>query len=60
MVVEGAARLATPAEADAFKAAQTEAKRVADQEAAAAKLQFTVLSTAELNMLKSVPGSSED
>jgi ribosomal protein L9 len=60
MLVEGSAHLATPEEANAFRAAQAEAKRVADQEAAAAKLQFTVLSTAELNMLKSVPGSSED
>jgi hypothetical protein len=43
-----------------FRAAQTEAKRVADQEAAAAKVQFTVLSTTELNRLKGTPGSSPD
>ena len=43
-----------------FRAAQAEAKRVADQEAAAAKVQFTVLSTTELNRLKGTPGSSQD
>ena len=60
MVVEGSARLATAAEAMAFRAVQTEAKRVADQEAAAAKVQFTVLSTAELNKLKGASKSSKD
>ena len=60
MVVEGSARLATAPEAKAFRAAQAEAKRVADQAAAAAKVQFTVVSTTELNNLKSNPGSSKD
>ncbi len=60
MLVEGAVRLATAQEAQAFRAAQAEAKRVADQEAAAAKVQFTVLSTAELNKLKGVSKSSKD
>ena len=60
MVVEGSARLATAAEATAFRAVQTEAKRVADQEAAAAKVQFTVLSTTELNKLKGASKSSKD
>jgi hypothetical protein len=60
MVVEGSARLATAAEAMAFRAVQTEAKRMADQEAAAAKVQFTVLSTTELNKLKGASKSSKD
>jgi hypothetical protein len=60
MLVEGAARLATAQEAKAFRAVQAEAKRVADQAAAAAKVQFTVVSTTELNKLKSAPGSSQD
>jgi hypothetical protein len=60
MLVEGVARLATAEETMTFRAAQTEAKRVADQEAAAAKVQFTVLSTTELNRLKGTPGSSPD
>jgi hypothetical protein len=60
MVVDGVARLATAQEAKTFRAAQVEAKRVADQAAAAAKVQFTVVSTTELNNLKSNPGSSKD
>jgi hypothetical protein len=60
MLVEGVAHLATAEEAMTFRAAQAEAKRVADQEAAAAKVQFTVLSTTELNRLKGTPGSSPD
>jgi hypothetical protein len=60
MLVEGAARLATAEEAMAFRTVQVEAKRLADQAAAAAKVQFTVVSTTELNKLKSVPGSSPD
>ena len=60
MLVNGVARLATAAEAKAFRAAQVEAKRVAEQAAAAAKVQFTVVSTTELNKLKSAPGPSQD
>jgi hypothetical protein len=60
MLVDGAARLATAQEAKAFRAAQVEARRAADQAAAAAKVQFTVVSTTELNKLKSTPGSSRD
>ena len=44
MVVEGSARLASAAEAMAFRAVQTEAKRVADQEAAAPKSNVTLSS----------------
>jgi len=60
MLVENVARLATAEEAKAFRAVQAEAKRVADQEAAAAKVQFTVLSTTELNKLKGSAKSSKD
>jgi prolyl-tRNA synthetase len=60
MVVEGSAHLATAAEAKAFRAVQAEAKRVADQAAAAAKVQFTVVSTSELYKLKNSPGPSQD
>jgi hypothetical protein len=60
MVVEGAARLATAQEAKTFRAVQAEAKRVADQAAAAAKVQFTVVSTTELNKMKNTPGSSQN
>jgi hypothetical protein len=54
------ARLATAPEAKAFRAAQVEAKRAADEAAAAAKVQFTVVSTTELNKLKSSPGPAQD
>jgi hypothetical protein len=60
MLVEGVARLATAPEAKAFRAAQVETKQVADQAAAAAKVQFTVVSTTELNKLKNNPGPSKD
>jgi molybdenum-dependent DNA-binding transcriptional regulator ModE len=60
MLVEGAARLATAEEATAFAAANAEARRAAEQLAAAAKVQFAVLSTAELNKLKGVSKSSRD
>ena len=60
MVVDGVARLATPQEEKAFRAAQVEAKRVADQAAATAKVQFTVVPTTELNKLKGTPVSSKD
>jgi|SRR5450631_3637008 hypothetical protein len=52
LVVEGTARLAIPEEAEAFRQLQAEAKRLADQEAAVAKVQLTVLSTDELKRLK--------
>ena len=60
MLVEGAARLATAEEATAFRTAQAEAKRAADQAAAAAKVQFTVLTTTELNKLKGAAKSPKD
>jgi hypothetical protein len=60
MVVDGVARLATPQEEKTFRAVQVEAKRVADQAAATAKVQFTVVPTTELNKLKGTPASSKD
>jgi hypothetical protein len=52
MIVEGAARLATAEEARAFQEQQAEAKRQADQLAAASRMQFTVISPNELRKLK--------
>ena len=52
MIVEGLARLASAAERDAFRAVQAEACLVAEQVAAASKVQLAVLSSAELQKLK--------
>ena len=54
LVVEGVARIAKYEEAEAFRREQAEAKRLADQAAAAAKVQLTVLSTNDLNRLKGI------
>jgi hypothetical protein len=60
MIVEGEVRLASGAEAAAFRASLTAAKLAADQAAAASKVQFSVLTTAELNKLKGVADSLKD
>jgi hypothetical protein len=60
MVVENLARLATAEELKAYKTVMAEARRVAEQLAQAAKLQLTVLSTAELDRLKSHSRNSKD
>jgi hypothetical protein len=52
MIVEGAARLATADEAREFQEQKAEAKRQADQLAAASRMQFTVISPNELRKLK--------
>ncbi|HXM41614.1 MAG TPA: hypothetical protein VN924_10200 [Bryobacteraceae bacterium] len=52
MVVEGAARLATADEAREFQEQKAEAKRQADQLAAASRMQFTVISPNEMRKLK--------
>ena len=52
LVVDGMAQLATPEEAKAYREEVAEAKRVSDQEAAASRVQLTVLSTSELNQMK--------
>src|SRR5689334_8841072 len=53
MVVDGSARMASVEEMDAFRMRQTEALRSAEQAAAAARLQISVLSTRELEQLRS-------
>jgi hypothetical protein len=55
MIVEGSARRASLEEAQEFRERQIEAKRLADQAVAAAKVQLTVLTTDDLNRLKN-PG----
>ena len=52
MVVDGAARLAAPEEAQRFRERQAEQSRIAEQAAAASRVQLTVLTTSELNRLK--------
>jgi hypothetical protein len=52
MIVEGTARLATAEEAREFQEQKAEAKRQADQLAAASRMQFTVISPNELRKLK--------
>jgi hypothetical protein len=60
MIVEGEASLATSAAATAFRASVAVAKQAADQAAAAARVQFSVLTTAELNKLKGVADALKD
>ena len=52
MIVEGCARLATAEEALEFQEQNAEAKRKAEQLAAASRMQFTVISPNELRKLK--------
>jgi protein-disulfide isomerase-like protein with CxxC motif len=52
MIVEGGARLATTEEAREFQDQKAEAKRQADQLAAASRMQFAVISPNELRKLK--------
>ncbi len=52
LIVEGRARLATEEEATAYRTAVVEAKRAADQLAAANKMQFAVLSEADLKLFR--------
>jgi hypothetical protein len=52
MIVEGAARLATLEEAREFQEQNAEAKKQADQLAAASRMQFTVVSPNELRKLR--------
>ena len=57
LLVEGLARLASAQETDAFRQMQAEAKRLADQMAAADKVQLAVLSTEELQTLRDLSPS---
>jgi len=52
LLVEGIARLASPEQVAEFRAAVTEAKRMADRVAEAAKLRLTILSTTEMENLR--------
>jgi hypothetical protein len=52
MVVHGQARLATPEELAAYRERLAESTRQAEQVAAAARLQISVLSTRDLEQLK--------
>lgn len=52
LVVDGKARLATAEEAEQFRAEMAEARARAEQAAAAAKMQVTVISEHELRALK--------
>jgi hypothetical protein len=52
MIVESTARLATEEEAREFQEQKSEAKRKADQQAAASRMKFAVLSPSELRNLK--------
>jgi len=60
LVVEGLARLASADEIKTYRALTAEASRAAQQVAQVAKMQLTVLSTAELERLKSHPRNSKD
>jgi len=54
MIVEGLVRLATAEETRLFQLAKAEAKKAAEQLAAAARVQVAVLSNAELDRLKGI------
>ena len=60
LLVEGLARVASKDEAKAHRAALAEAQRMAEREAAAARLQLTVLSTTELDRLRSEARSTKE
>jgi len=52
LVVEGAARLATEADAAAFRETRAKAKQAADEAVAASKVQMTFLPMAEWNRIQ--------
>ena len=52
LIVESRARLASEEEAAAYRTETVEAKRLADQAAAASRMQITVLSATDLRTLK--------
>ena len=60
LLVEGMVRLASKDEVKAYRDAAGEAKRVAEREVAAARLQLTVLSTTELDRLRSAARSTKE
>ncbi len=52
MIVEGRARLATAEETASFREKQAEARRAAEEAAAAKRIQVTVLSESDLRALR--------
>jgi hypothetical protein len=60
LLVEGLARIASKDELKAYRDVLAEAKRVAERAAAAARLQLTVLSTTELDRLRSDARSTKE
>ena len=60
LLVEGLARLASKDELKAYREMLAEAKRQAERVAAAERLQLTVLSSAELDRLRSEARSSKE
>lgn len=54
MLVDGVARLAKPEEAEEFRRAKVEAHKTAEQVQAAARMQVTVLSEADLKTLRGI------
>ena len=57
LIVEGLARLATGDEKSVYRTLQAEAIRAAEQLAAAARVQVTVLASSELEQLKKAAAS---
>jgi hypothetical protein len=59
LVVDGTATLASAADANEFRTKQADAKQAFDDAVAAAKVQLTVLPTAELERLKGAQKTEE-
>jgi hypothetical protein len=59
LLVEGSATLASAADADAFRTQQADAKQAFDDAIAAAKVQLSVLPTADLERLKATSRLTE-
>jgi len=53
MIVDGLAQVVSAAQKEAFQKAQAEAKRIADQIAVASQVRLTVLTSSDLDALKS-------
>jgi hypothetical protein len=60
MIAQGQARLATEEQTQAYRSAHAEARRKAEQEATAARVQIAVLTPAELSRIKGKDKSVED
>ena len=60
LLLEGAAELATKAEAAAFRQQAVEQKKAEEQRRAAAQVQFAVLTEADLRALKQGKGGSKE